>query len=171
MKTSDLSSDEYAAYYAKYIKQVGDAHLLVALAESSQALNTLFDTISEDKMDYKYAVGKWTIKELLLHIIDTERVFAYRAMRFAREDKTDLPGFEQDDYVKPSKANNRSKASLLNEYNAQRVATMALFSSFNDPMLKAMGTANSNGMSVRAIGFIIAGHETHHCNIVRERYL
>ena len=122
-------------------------------------------------MNYKYAKDKWSIKELLLHIIDTERVFAYRALRFAREDKTDLPGFEQDDYVITSDANTRSKASLLNEYNFQRASTIALFSSFNDSMLMKIGMAGGNPMSVRAIGFITSGHEVHHCNILRERYL
>ena len=171
MKASDLKPNEYAEYYAQYIKQAGNTNLLDVLKESSQALNNLFETISDDKMNYKYAQDKWTIKEMLLHIIDAERVFAYRALRFARKDKTNLPGFEHNDYVVVSNANNRSKASLLSEYNAQRASTIQLFSNFTDEMLLQIGVASGNPMSVRALGFVIAGHETHHSNILKERYL
>jgi uncharacterized damage-inducible protein DinB len=171
MKASDLKPNEYAEYYSQYIKQSGNANLLNVLKESAQALNSLFETISDEKMNYKYADDKWTIKDILLHIIDAERVFAYRALRFARADKTNLPGFEHNDYVGVANANGRSKASLLNEYNAQRESTIQLFSNFTDEMLMQIGVASGNPMSVRALGFVTAGHETHHCNIIKERYL
>jgi uncharacterized damage-inducible protein DinB len=171
MKASDLKPNEYAEYYSQYIKQSGNANLLDVLKESAQALNSLFETISDEKMNYKYAEDKWTIKDMLLHIIDAERVFAYRALRFARADKTNLPGFEHNDYVVVANANGRSKASLLNEYNAQRESTIQLFSNFTDDMLLQIGVASGNPMSVRALGFVTAGHETHHCNIIKERYL
>lgn len=171
MKASDLKPNEYAEYYSQYIKQSGNANLLDVLKESAQALNNLFETISDEKMNYKYADDKWTIKDILLHIIDAERVFAYRALRFARADKTNLPGFEHNDYVVVANANGRSKASLLNEYNAQRESTIQLFSNFTDEMLMQIGVASGNPMSVRALGFVTAGHETHHCNIIKERYL
>lgn len=171
MKASDLKPNEYAEYYSQYIKQSGNVNLLDVLKESAQALNSLFETISDEKMNYKYAEDKWTIKDILLHIIDAERVFAYRALRFARADKTNLPGFEHNDYVVVANANGRSKASLLNEYNAQRESTIQLFSNFTDEMLMQIGVASSNPMSVRALGFVTAGHETHHCNIIKERYL
>ena len=171
MKASDLNANEYAPYYEHYIKQSGSNKLLDNLQESSQLLNNLFATITEEQMNYKYADDKWTIKEMLLHIIDTERFFAYRALRFARQDKTSLPGFEHNDYVNVSNANSRSKASLLNEYNAQRTSTITLFSNFSDNMLLSFGTASGNQMSVRALGFVISGHEIHHCNILKERYL
>ena len=171
MKASDLSTTEYSSYYANYIHKSGNSELIETLIESNKFLNLFFENISEEQMNYKYADGKWTIKELLQHVIDTERVFAYRAMRFAREDKTILPGFEQDDYVAPSMANSRSKASLLNEYNAQRASTISLFENFSDKMLMTIGNASGNPMSVRAIGFITAGHEKHHCDVVKERYL
>jgi uncharacterized damage-inducible protein DinB len=171
MKASDLKPNEYAEYYSQYIKHSGNANLLDVLKESAQALNSLFETISDEKMNYKYAEDKWTIKDMLLHIIDAERVFAYRALRFARADKTNLPGFEHDDYVVVANANGRSKASLLNEYNAQRESTIQLFSNFKDEMLMQIGVASGNPMSVRALGFVTAGHETHHCNIIKERYL
>ena len=171
MKASDLKPNEYAEYYSQYIKQSGNANLLDVLKESAQALNSLFETISDEKMNYKYAEDKWTIKDILLHIIDAERVFVYRALRFARADKTNLPGFEHNDYVVVANANGRSKASLLNEYNAQRESTIQLFSNFTDEMLMQIGVASGNPMSVRALGFVTAGHETHHCNIIKERYL
>jgi uncharacterized damage-inducible protein DinB len=171
MKASDLKPNEYAEYYSQYIKHSGNANLLDVLKESAQALNSLFETISDEKMNYKYAEDKWTIKDMLLHIIDAERVFAYRALRFARADKTNLPGFEHNDYVVVANANGRSKASLLNEYNAQRESTIKLFSNFTDEMLMQIGVASGNPMSVRALGFVTAGHETHHCNIIKERYL
>jgi uncharacterized damage-inducible protein DinB len=171
MKYTDLKQNEYADYYAQYIKQAGNSSLLNALNESALALNNLFEIISEDKMNFKYAEDKWSIKDILIHIIDTERVFAYRALRFARADKTNLPGFEHNDYVVMSDANNRSKASLLKEYNAQRASTIQLFSNFTKEMLLQIGVASDNPMSVRALGFVIAGHETHHSNIIKERYL
>jgi len=171
MKASDLSANEYASYYSSYINYAGDSQLLIALRESSDAINSLFSALSEEQMNYKYAEDKWTIKEMLLHIIDVERVFAYRALRFARNDKTDLPGFEHNDYVTVSNANNRSKVSLLNEYNSQRASNIALFSNFNDKMLLLIGNASGNPMSVRALGFVIAGHEAHHSNILKELYL
>lgn len=171
MKVIELKPEEYTPYYANYIEKVGDKNVLDAMKKSSEALNLLFEGVSEDKMNYRYADDKWTIKEMLLHIIDTECVFAYRALRFARQDKTDLPGFEHNDYVKVSNANNRSKASLLNEYNVQRVSTLELFSNFNNEMLLSIGKASGNKMSVRALGFVIAGHEIHHCKILSERYL
>jgi len=171
MKASDLKPNEYAEYYSQYIKQSRNANLLDVLKESAQALNSLFETISDEKMNYKYAEDKWTIKDMLLHIIDAERVFAYRALRFARADKTNLPGFEHNDYVVVANANGRNKASLLNEYNAQRESTIQLFSNFTDDMLLQIGVASGNPMSVRALGFVTAGHETHHCNIIKERYL
>lgn len=171
MKASDLSINEYAPYYSSYINNAGNSELLKTLKKSSDALNSLFTDISEEQMNYKYDDDKWTIKELLLHIIDVERVFGYRALRFARKDKTDLPGFEHDDYVVVSNASNRNKASLLDEYNAQRTSTIALFSNFSEDMLLSIGNASGNPMSVRALGFVIAGHETHHSNILKERYL
>lgn len=171
MKASDVTPNEYASYYKQYINNAGNLNLLDAIKQSSETLIKLFETISEDKMNFKYADDKWTIKEMLLHIIDTERFFAYRALRFARKDKTNLPGFEHNDYVTVSNANNRSKASLINEYQAQRASTIMLFSNFTNEMLLSIGIASENAMSVRALGFVIAGHETHHCNILRASYL
>lgn len=171
MKSSQLTTNEYGPYYKGYIDLAGNDLLIAGLTKSMYRHLNLFSSISEDKMNYAYAEGKWTIKELVVHLIDCERVFAYRALRCARNDKTDLPGFDQDDYVTTSEANNRSKASLIEEYESVRKSTIAMFKSFTDEMLTKVGTANGNPMSPRALGFIIIGHEKHHAKIIRERYL
>ena len=151
MTTSNLSPEEYNPYYA-----ITEAFL---------------NAIPKDKLEYRYAEGKWTVKEIIQHIIDTERIFAYRALRVARNDKTALPGFEENDYALTGNANARTLESLLAEYKAVRQATIALFNSFSDDMLKHIGTASNSPISARAIGFIIIGHEAHHCNVIKERYL
>lgn len=120
---------------------------------------------------YRYAEAKWTIKEILVHIVDDERIYAYRALRFARNDRTELPGFEQDDYTRASHANARSLTNIFEEYEAARSATIAMFNGFDDGALLRSGVANGTVMSVRAAAYHIAGHELHHVSIIRERYL
>lgn len=171
MKASDLNPGEYSSYFGTYISQSGDKELVPSLEKGLAAMRLFYESIPEEKMEQAYAEGKWTIKELLLHIIDAERVFAYRALRFARGDKTDLPGFEQDDYVMTSEANSRSKESLIDEYKAVRSSTIALFKSFNDKMIREIGSANNIPTSAAAMGFVILGHENHHVKIIQERYL
>ena len=127
--------------------------------------------IPMDKFDYRYAEGKWTIKDIIQHVIDTERIFAYRALRISRNDTTPLPGFEENDYVENTKANERGIQDLLAEFSAVRYATLFLFKSFSEEQLKRMGTASGTAISVRAIGFIIIGHQKHHQNVFQERYL
>jgi uncharacterized damage-inducible protein DinB len=124
-----------------------------------------------DKFDYRYAEGKWTIKDIIQHVIDTERIFAYRALRISRNDITPLPGFEENDYVENTKANERGIQDLLAEFSAVRYATLFLFKSFSEEQLKRIGTASGTAISVRAIGFIIIGHQKHHQNVFQERYL
>jgi uncharacterized damage-inducible protein DinB len=128
-------------------------------------------SLPEEKLTYRYAKNKWTIKEILVHIIDDERIYAYRALCFARNDKTELPGFEQDDYALFSNANERSIENILNEYEAVRNATITLFESFDEAALLRKGIANKNGATVRALGYHLAGHELHHINIIKEKYL
>jgi len=128
-------------------------------------------SIPEDKLYYRYDEGKWTIKEILVHIIDDERIYAYRALRFARKDSTELAGFDQENYAVNSGANKRSIESILHEFETVRKATISLFESFTDEALTSSGIANGNKVSVRALGYHIAGHEKHHVNIIRERYL
>lgn len=171
MKAAEVQAHEYGDYYTNYVQLAQDYSLLDGLKESADKFVDFFGSIPSEKHEYRYAEGKWTAKEMIQHLLDTERIFAYRALSFAREDKTNLPGFEHNDYIEPSRANGRSVEDLLLEYKALRVSTMSLFKSFDKEMLSQIGNANNNALSVRAIGFIIIGHETHHCNIFRERYL
>lgn len=172
MKISQLQSNEYSQFYANYVALVSDEYsLLEELEISVHRLVKFVREIPMDKFDYRYAEGKWTIKDILQHLIDAERVFAYRALCFARNDKTELPGFEEDDYVIEANANKRSIQDLLTELLIVRQSSLALFKSFNDEQLIRIGTASNNPMSVRALGFIIIGHQNHHQRVFEERYL
>lgn len=171
MTKDNLKAGEFNPYYGTYIDKTAGLDLRNGLKVGGERSINFLKSISNEKLEYRYAEGKWTIKEIIQHLIDSERVFAYRALRIAREDKTPLPGFEQDDYVAPSKANKRSLDQLMNEYAAVRHATVALFDSFSNEMLMRLGTASNSTVSVRAIGFIIMGHEIHHCDVIKERYL
>lgn len=172
MKLNQLSTNEYATFYANYIAQVSDEYTLIEELEISLHRFIKFvQDIPMDKFDYRYAEGKWAIKDIIQHLIDAERIFAYRALRFARNDKTDLPGFEENNYVNEANANKRSIMELLTELSAVRHATMYLFKTFNEEQLKRVGVASNNEMSVRALGFVIIGHQNHHQQIFVERYL
>ncbi len=172
MKPSQLQPTEFAPFYANYIDQVTEEYSLIEELEISlHRLIKFVQDIPMDKFDYQYAPGKWTIKDILQHLIDAERIFCYRALRFARNDKTDLPGFEENDYVDEALANNRTIMQLLTELSAVRHATLLLFKTFTEEQLLRMGTANNNPMSVRALGFVIIGHQNHHQRIFLERYL
>ena len=163
MKPKDLKTEEFAGHYATYINQVSGEYTLVEELEISvHRLIKFVQNIPMDKFDYRYAEGKWTIKDILQHLIDTERIFAYRALRFARNDKTELPGFEENDYVDQANANQRSIQYLLSELAVVRQATVSLFKSFSNEELLRKGIASNNPMSVRALGFTIIGHQNHH---------
>ncbi|MDQ2769725.1 MAG: alpha/beta hydrolase-fold protein, partial [Bacteroidota bacterium] len=163
---------DYLPYALGYINQIPAGHdPLAALRTQPAEVHTIFGGLSEAQAEKPYAEGKWTLKEMLLHQIDSERVFAYRALRFARADGQDLRGFEQDDYVAHSQANGRTVASLLAEYDSVRAATVSLFETFGEAELSRRGSANGGPASVRALLYIIPGHERHHLNIIRERYL
>jgi uncharacterized damage-inducible protein DinB len=150
---------------------VNEDHVKDAFQNQADVINNFFDKISEEKSGHAYAPGKWTIKELLQHIIDAERVFAYRALCFARKDAASLPGFDENNYADNSYANERDWQSLVDELKAVRKTTEILFDSFNTDMLNHSGIANNNPVTVNAIGFIIVGHLNHHMNIISERYL
>jgi enterochelin esterase-like enzyme/uncharacterized damage-inducible protein DinB len=172
MPTTRPSEGDFLPYAASYINQVPEgADPREVLRAIGPEFHTIFDHLSEAQAEKSYAEGKWTLKEMLQHQIDTERIFAYRAMRFARGDSQDLPGFDQDDYVAQSGANARPVASLLAEYDATRAASQALFDSFTEEQLDRRGSANGGPTSVRALLFIVPGHELHHLNLIRERYL
>jgi uncharacterized damage-inducible protein DinB len=132
---------------------------------------SFISNIPIEKLEYRYAEGKWTIKDLLLHLIDAERIFAYRALRIGRGDKTPLAGFEENGYVINANANSRSEESLLKEFELVRKSTLELFKNFTDEQLAYLGTSSDSIISVRAIGFIISGHQNHHIKIIQERYL
>ena len=172
MKISQLQPNEYGQFYANYLAQVSDVYPLVEELEISvHRLVKFVREIPMDKFDYRYAEGKWTIKDILLHLIDAERIFAYRALRFARNDKTELPGFEENSYVDEANANKRSIQDLLTELLVVRQASLSLFKSFSEEQLLRKGIASNNPMSVRALGFIIIGHQNHHQKVFEERYL
>jgi hypothetical protein len=171
MNVKDLKSNEYFEFYATYISKVGDTNLIEGLIQNKKSVVAFLNSIDSNLYGYKYAKDKWTIKELIQHIIDTERIFSNRALRIARNDKTNLAGFDQDDFNPYSGANNRSKEELISDYTVSRINTISLFQSFSDEMLLRIGTASAHELSARAAGFIIIGHENHHIQILKERYL
>lgn len=171
MVLSELPSSEYNPFYQTYIMALGDVELIEELKNGRKVLLSLFEEIPEEKINYAYAEGKWSLAEALVHMIDTERIFQYRALCIARNDKTPLPGFDQDNYVPFSNAANRSKKDLIEEYRSVRDATITLFNSFDDEAINRIGIASGSKMSVRALGFIISGHQAHHVRVLKERYL
>lgn len=164
-------SSEYPAYYEQYISKVQGEDLIKTMQATHRETQTFIGGLTEEQLQYRYAEGKWTIKEIIGHLTDAERIFAYRMLRFARKDTTDLPGFEENDYVAASNANYRSIHDLLAEYTVVRAGTLSLIGSFTDEMLAASGTANKNAISVRSLCYIVCGHELHHLAIIKERYI
>jgi uncharacterized damage-inducible protein DinB len=154
-----------------YISQVKQDDLMTAFHKQSKKALRLFKNIPEEKQDYAYAEGKWTLKELLQHIVDAERVFCYRALTFSRNDKNNLPGFDENAWTPESNAKDRNWKDLLEEFKTLRKSTEYLFSSFNDEQLERNGTSGNTPNYVLAWGFIIIGHCTHHIKIIKERYL
>ncbi|MBT8384210.1 MAG: DinB family protein [Bacteroidia bacterium] len=170
---SVLKENEYAPFYKPYIQAIiaNNKTLLDNLSDTSSECLSLLKNIPKEKLLFSYAKGKWTIKEIVQHLIDAERIMAYRALRFARRDMTELPGFDENDYVISSNANKRNIGGLLKEMRLVRKTTIFLFKNFENNDLMNLGMANGSNMSVRALGYIIAGHQLHHMNIIKERYL
>lgn len=165
------AADEFASYYAAYVAQVPTADVIAVLREQDDAFRGLFARVPDELRLYSYAEGKWTIAESIQHVTDTERVFAYRALRIARGDTISLPGFDQDAWVPTSEANERSLASLVEEFTAVRAATIALLAGLPATAWDRRGIASGHPVSVRGLAFITAGHALHHEGILRERYL
>ena len=163
-------SSEYADYYANYISKVPGSDVLGVLESQRLQMLQLFMGRSERDGSFRYAPGKWTVKEVLGHITDTERIFAYRALRIARGDQTPLAGFEQDDYVRSGAFGDRTLAGLAEDFGAVRTASVSLLRSFNEAAWSRRGVASQKEVTVRAIGFMIAGHQIHHRIILEERY-
>jgi len=158
-------------YYRRYAQQVNDMEIEGALHYSLKEMLALIDTIPEEKGVHRYQESKWTIKEVLCHIIDAERIFTYRALRFARNDHTPLPGFEENDYATEANALARSLSQIANELKNVRASSIDLYNSFTPAMLDRKGLANGVELSVKNQGYIIAGHMLHHRQVLLERYL
>ena len=169
--TAKLAPNEYPPYAKIYLEHLESNDILSILQERSQFVKKFYQNISEEEALFAYAPGKWSIKEVLLHVIDSERVFAYRAACFARGEKTPLPGFDQDLFVQNSSANKRSLASIIAEFEAVRLASLSLYQNLSPETLLNEGNANGFSVTPRALAALSAGHEIHHTKIIAERYL
>ncbi len=164
-------SDEYAPFYAGYVAGVPDGELLMLLRDQLAETEALLREFTGARADHRYAPDKWSVKEVVSHMVDAERIFAYRALRFARADRTPLPGFDENDYVRGSNASSRALPEIAGELRSVRMASITLFAGLSEEALLRRGPANGKEVSVRALAWIIAGHERHHARILRERYL
>lgn len=162
---------DYLPYYERYVSLVPEGDILNTLAEQLDSTLLLLRSIPEERAGFRYAPDKWSIKELLGHIIDTERIFAYRALRFARNDQTHLSGFEQDDYVSNASFDHCHLGDLADEFEHVRHGNLLMFRQLDDAAWERRGIANDAEVSVRALAFIMAGHEMHHMNVLREKYM
>ncbi len=162
---------EYPAFYAGYIAQVPDGDVVEALIGGAEIAAALLHDVSESQGDRAYAEGKWTLKEVLLHCADAERIFAYRALRIARGDTTPLPGWDENTYAPMSGANAREMGSVMNELESVRDASVTLFEGLPAEAWSRRGEANGKPITVRAIAWITAGHLLHHLEVIQERYL
>ncbi len=169
MKRSDIKF--LPVYFDRYIMLVEDIELTDALAKYSPEILLAKREKLINAADKTYAPGKWTVKEIIQHLIDSERVFNYRSLRFARNDKTVLPGYEEDKFALESDANRRSVDDLLNEFSTLRKSTLDLFNSFDTEMLYREGICYDKNISVLALGFVMAGHLLHHTNVIEQKYL
>jgi len=159
------------AFYHNYINQVAADDLVTAFKKESPAFIHFIETIPPGKYGHRYAEGKWTIRELLQHIIDAERIFVYRALRFARKDATSLPGFDENLYAETAKADTRNWNELVEEFKVVRAGSEYLFGSFDEDQLNSTGISNNHSITVIALGYIVIGHALHHKKIIEERYL
>jgi len=165
------AADEYAEYYGRYVSKVPDGDIIELLRQQPAETMALLRGLSPEQANFAYAPGKWTIKEVIGHICDAERVFTYRAMRFARNDQTPLASFDENEYVANANFASRTLPDLLEELQAVRAATVCLAKSLDAEALARRGTASGKEMSVRALFYVSAGHERHHVALLRERYL
>lgn len=163
---------DYAPYYHNYISLVIDSqNILSELQKQHMDTIDLVTSLDDNTLQSSYAPGKWTIMEILLHLMDAERIFAYRALRFARKDKTELAGFDENLYAPNSKANSKKILNVVKEFSLLRASTIELFAGFDEEMLAQTGTANGNHIRVNALPFIICGHEIHHMKVIEDRYI
>lgn len=172
MTISDVKPEEHNPYYRRYIDKLHtEIRLVESFTEGLENVMKFFLAIPENKLMHQYEHGKWTIKEILQHLIDTERIFMYRCFRIARRDTTSLAGFNQEIYIAPSGANHKSIEQLLDEYQTGRENSICILKSLSDDDLAFVGDANGGAMSARAAAFTIPGHDIWHMEIIKERYL
>lgn len=162
---------EYGEYYRRYTALVPDGDVLIHLEQSGRDLRTMIEQLDETALLSRYAEGKWSVKEVLIHLMDCERVFLFRALWFARGDHTPLPGFDEDEWARNSEADGMSKEALIRQHEVIREQTLRFYSTLPDSAWEHRGTANDRSASVRSLAWILAGHEIHHMSILRERYL
>jgi uncharacterized damage-inducible protein DinB len=171
-KFSKPNNSEYPSFYSSYIDKLNEEiYDLNFLVNQSQELMDIFSKLSDEQANFTYAEGKWSLKEVLGHLIDHERIFCYRALAIARGETKSLPGYEQDDYVKAGNFNKQKLSDLIEQYSINRNSTISLFKTFADDDLTKSGVADNKRVTVKAILFIIMGHEKHHLLIIKERYL
>jgi DinB family protein len=169
MPRPDLS--RVPEFYHGYISKVKEDDLVTAMRNTTTDLLALLKSIPKEKYDYRYGPDKWTVKEVVQHMIDAERVFTYRALRFARKDDTPLPGFNENLYAQTAKSDKRNWNDIVEEFTSLRKASEAMFASFDNEQLESEGVASGRPIYVLGIGFICSGHVNHHCQILKERYL
>ncbi|WP_445666382.1 DinB family protein [Fodinibius sp. AD559] len=162
--------DEYGDFYEGYINLVEQPNVIQSLIQQGQKVYTLIQQLTDEEANYRYADDKWSVKEIIGHLIDTERIMAYRALCISRGEETALPGYDHESYVQKGNFDQRSLQSLSTEYDALRNANISMFNSFSKEQMLHKGTANEVSVSVRALAFIISGHEKHHLNILEEKY-
>lgn len=161
---------EYAPYYSSYVAQVTEQEILPVLRSQTDALDVLLGRVAPDRETYRYAEGKWSIREMIGHLIDGERVFGYRAFSIARGDRNNMPGFDQDEYMLTAPYNDIDLEDLLSEFRLVRLSNIAMLRNLDEESWLRIGTANGSQVSVRALTFIMAGHVRHHMGILREQY-
>ena len=161
---------EFQKYIQRYLDLIPSQNWMEEMAKSEAETLQIYSILNDETALYKYEEGKWTLKEMLLHIIDTERIFQYRALSFARNETQDLLGFDENLFAENSLANERTLKSLIDEYKANRQSSIILFENFSEKVLAKTGTSSGNRISVKQLGYLIIGHNLHHLNVIRERY-
>ncbi len=168
---SKPKSSELPAYYGPYVEKVEEDNLVDALNSSLLKFNKVVDSITEEKSKHRYAEGKWSIKEVVQHITDTERIFNYRALCISRGEMQALPGYDENEYARNSNCDNKQWSQILNEFRSLRMSSIELYKSFDKASLARLGNANGLVISVNAIGYINVGHCIHHLDVIEKRYL
>lgn len=172
MTRKDVKPSEYNQFYSGYLNMIpAETNLIMGFQDNLHAIQTFFNDIPQEKLEYKYDVDKWTVKEVFQHMIDCERVFQFRCFHIARHDKTPLPGFEENDYIASSKANTKSIETLIGEFTIVHKGFIALLQSVSIEDLMQISVVNGAPVSARALAFITLGHYKHHVNIIKQRYL